>query len=152
MIAEGLRWTVESLQPPGPGRFALQASIAGAHAVAPTFAATDWARVVHLYDLLLAVEPSPVVELNRAAALAIAEGPSAALEIVERLVGEAQLRWYPYVHAIHADLLRRLDRGSEATAAYRAALDLTANEAERDFLRRRISDLDPAAAPQAPDR
>lgn len=152
MIAEGLRWTVESLQPPGPGRFALQAAIAGAHAVAPTFAATDWARVVHLYDLLLAVEPSPVVELNRAAALAIAEGPSAALEIVERLADEAHLRWYPYVHAVRADLLRRLGRGSEATAAYRAALDLTANEAERDFLRRRISDLDPDAATRATDR
>ena len=151
MIAEGLRWTVESLQPAGPGRFALQAAVAGAHAVAPTFAATDWARVVHLYDLLLAVEPSPVVELNRAAALAFAEGPAAALEIVERLAGEAQLRWYPYLHAIRADLLRRLGRGNEATGAYRAALDLTANEAERDFLKRRLSDLDPAAATREPE-
>jgi len=152
MIVEGLRWTVESLQPPRPGRFALQAAIAGAHAVAPTFAATDWARVVHLYDLLLAVEPSPVVELNRAAALAFAEGPAAALGIVERLAGDARLRSYPYVHAVRADLLRRLGRGGEASAAYRAALDLTANGAERDFLQRRINDLDPMAATRAPNR
>ena len=152
MIVEGLRWTVESLQPPRPGRFALQAAIAGAHAVAPTFAATDWARVVHLYDLLLAVEPSPVVELNRAAALAFAEGPAAALGIVERLAGDARLRAYPYVHAVRADLLRRLGRGGEASAAYHAALDLTANGAERDFLQRRINDLDPMAATRAPNR
>ena len=152
MIVEGLRWTVESLQAPQPGRFALQAAIAGAHAVAPTFGATDWARVVHLYDLLLAVEPSPVVELNRAAALAFAEGPAAALAIVERLAGDPRLRSYPYVHAVRADLLRRLGRAGEATTAYRAALDLTANGAERDFLRRRISDLDPVAATRAPNR
>ena len=152
MIVEGLHRTVESLQAPRPGRFALQAAIAGAHAVAPTFAATDWARVVHLYDLLLAVEPSPVVELNRAAALAFAEGPAAALGIVERLAGAARLRSYPYVHAVRADLLRRLGRGDEASAAYRAALDLTANGAERDFLQRRISDLDPVAATRAPNR
>ncbi|WP_369054842.1 RNA polymerase sigma factor [Kineococcus terrestris] len=145
-IVEGLRWTVESLQTPRPGRFALQAAIAGAHAVAPTFAATDWARVVHLYDLLLAVEPSPVVELNRAAALAFAEGPAAALGIVERLAGDARLRAYPYAHAVRADLLRRLGRDGEAAAAYRAALDLTANGAEREFLRRRIDDLDAVAA------
>jgi RNA polymerase sigma-70 factor (ECF subfamily) len=143
MIVEGLRRTVESLQAPRPGRFGLQAAIAGVHAVAPTFAATDWARVVHLYDLLLAVEPSPVVELNRAAALGFAEGPEAALGIVERLAGDARLRSYPYAHAVRADLLRRLGRDAEASAAYRAALDLTANGAERDFLQRRIDDLDP---------
>jgi RNA polymerase sigma-70 factor (ECF subfamily) len=146
MIVEGLRWTVESLQAPRPGRFALQAAIAGTHDVAPTFADTDWARIVHLYDLLLAVEPSPVVELNRAAALAFAEGPAAAIGIVDRLTDDARLRSYPYVHGVRADLLRRLGRGGEASTAYRAALDLTANAAERDFLQRRISDLDSLAA------
>ncbi|MGQ7296451.1 RNA polymerase sigma factor [Quadrisphaera sp. KR29] len=151
MIVEGLRWTVEALQAPRPGRFALQAAIAGAHAVAPTFAATDWARVVHLYDLLLAVEPSPVVELNRAAALAFAEGPAPALEVVERLAGDTRLRAYPYVHAVRADLLRRLGRGVEASAAYRAALDLTANGAERDFLQRRIGDLGLVATAPSPE-
>jgi RNA polymerase sigma-70 factor (ECF subfamily) len=151
MIVEGLRWTVESLRSPRPGRFALQASIAGAHDVAPTFADTDWARIVHLYDLLLTVEPSPVVELNRAAALAFADGPAASIEIVERLTDDPRLRAYPYVHAVRADLPRRLGRGGEASTAYRAALGLTANTAERDFLRRRISDLEPVAA-RAPGR
>jgi RNA polymerase sigma-70 factor (ECF subfamily) len=146
MIVEGLRWTVESLRASRPGRFALQAAIAGAHDVAPTFADTDWARIVHLYDLLLTVEPSPVVELNRAAALAFAEGPAASIEIVERLADDPRLRSYPYVHAVLADLLWRLGRGSEASAAYLAALNLTANAAERDFLQRRISHLDPIAA------
>jgi RNA polymerase sigma-70 factor (ECF subfamily) len=141
MILEGLRHTVHALQDPNPGRFALQAAIAGVHATAPAFDLTDWPRIVHLYDRLLEVEPSPVVELNRAAALAFAEGPAAALEIVDRLAGDARLRWYPYVHAIRADLLRRLGRSGEASAAYRAALDLTANEAERDFLQRRLSDV-----------
>jgi RNA polymerase sigma-70 factor (ECF subfamily) len=145
MIVEGLRWTVESLQAPRPGRFALQAAIAGAHDVAPTFADTDWPRIVHLYDLLMTVEPSPVVELNRAVALAFAEGPAEAIGIVDRLTDDPRLRAYPYVHAVRADLLRRLDRGGEASAAYRAALDLTANAAERDFLVRRISELEPVA-------
>lgn len=141
MIVEGLRWTVESLQTPRPGRFALQAAIAGAHDVAPTFADTDWARIVHLYDLLLTVEPSPVVELNRAAALAFADGPAEAIGIVDRLADDARLRAYPYVFAVRAHLLRQLGRDGEAQGAYRAALDLTANGAERDFLQRRIDDL-----------
>lgn len=146
MIVEGLNWTVESLQVPQPGRFALQAAIAGAHDVAPTFADTDWDRIVHLYDLLLTVEPSPVVELNRAAALAFAQGPAASIGIVDRLVDDPRLRSYPYVHGVRADLLRRLGRDGEASEAYRAALDLTVNAGERDFLLRRISDLEPSAA------
>ncbi|MFN8167710.1 MAG: DUF6596 domain-containing protein [Candidatus Nanopelagicales bacterium] len=149
MIVDGLRWTVGSLQTPRPGRFALQAAIAGVHDVAPTFADTDWGRIVHLYDLLLTVEPSPVVELNRAAALAFAAGPAEAIGIVDRLAGDTRLRSYPYVHAVRADLLRRLGRSGDATAAYRAALDLTANAAERDFLRGRISDLESVAAPSS---
>ena len=141
MIVEGLRHTVEGLRVARPGRFALQAAIAGAHAVAPSFAATDWGGVVHLYDLLLAVEPSPVVELNRASALAFAEGPEAALAVVDRLAGDGRLRAYPYVHAVRADLLRRVGRVEPAVEAYRAALDLTANAAERAFLGRRIAEL-----------
>jgi RNA polymerase sigma-70 factor (ECF subfamily) len=146
MIVDGLRWTVGSLQTPRPGRFALQAAIAGAHDVAPTFADTDWDRIVHLYDLLLTVEPSPVVELNRAAALAFAAGPAEAIGIVDRLAGDTRLRSYPYVHAVRADLLRRLGRSHDAAAAYLSALDLTANAAERDCLRGRISDLESVAA------
>ena len=140
MILEGLRHTVLGLQG-RPGRFALQAAIAGAHATAPAFDLTDWPRIVHLYDLLLVVEPSPVVELNRAAAVAFADGPAPALAVVERLADDPRLRAYPYVHAVRADLLRRLDRPVEAAQSYRAALDLTANGAERDFLQRRLDEL-----------
>ncbi len=140
MILEGLRHTVLGLQG-RPGRFALQAAIAGAHATAPAFDLTDWPRIVHLYDLLLAVEPSPVVELNRAAALAFAEGPGAALEVVDRLAGDPRLRAYPYLHAVRADLLRRLGRSSEAASEYEAALALTANAAEREFLQGRLRQL-----------
>ena len=140
MILEGLRHTVLGLQG-RPGRFALQAAIAGAHATAPAFDLTDWPRIVHLYDLLLAVEPSPVVELNRAAAVAFADGPAPALAVVERLTGDPRLRAYPYLHAVRADLLRRLDRPDQAAQAYRAALALTANAAERAFLQRRLDEL-----------
>ena len=139
-ILEGLRHTVLGLQG-RPGRFALQAAIAGAHATAPAFDLTDWPRIVHLYDLLLAVEPSPVIELNRAAAVAFADGPAPALAVVERLADDPRLRAYPYVHAVRADLLRRLDRPVEAAQSYRATLDLTANGAERDFLQRRLDEL-----------
>ncbi len=140
MILEGLQHTVAALQTPRPGRFGLQAAIAGAHATARSFAETDWARVVHLYDLLLTVEPSPVVELNRAVAVALADGPAPALETVDRLACDPRLRAYPYVHAVRADLLRRLDRPGQAAEAYRAALALTANAAEREFLQRRLDE------------
>src|SRR4051794_20273157 len=141
MILEGLRQTVEGLRARAPGRFALQAAIAGAHSVAPSFAETDWARVVHLYDLLLTVEPSPVVELNRAAALSFASGPAEALEVVDGLAGDPRLRAYPYLHAVRADLLRRLGRRAEACREYEAALALTANAAEREFLHGRLAEL-----------
>jgi len=141
MILEGLRHTVDGLRVPEPGRFALQAAIAGAHAVAPSFAETDWVRVVRLYDLLLTVEPSPVVELNRAAALSFAAGPAAALQVVDRLAGDARLRAYPYLHAVRADLLRQLDRPADAAQEYEAALASTANAAEREFLEGRLTGL-----------
>ena len=143
-ILEGLRLTVDALRVPRPGRFALQAAIAGVHAVAPSFAETDWPRVVRLYDALLAREPSPVVALNRAAALAFAQGPAQGLEAVDELAASeagARLAGYPYLHTTRADLLRRLGRGGEAAAAYEAALALTTNAAERDFLARRRSSL-----------
>src|SRR3954471_3266580 len=141
MIPEGLRQTVEGLRARAPGRFALQAAIAGAHSVAASFAETDWARVVHLYDLLLTVEPSPVVELNRAAALSFASGPAEALEVVDGLAGDPRLRAYPYLHAVRADLLRRLGRRAEPCREYEAALALTASAAEREFLHGRLAEL-----------
>jgi RNA polymerase sigma-70 factor, ECF subfamily len=143
-ILEGLRWTVEALSVPRPGRFAFQAAVAGAHAVAPSFAATDWPRVVRLYDLLLAEEPSPVVELNRAVALAFAQGPDAGLAELDRLAADGRLSAYPYLPAARADLLRRLGRDAEAAAAYEQALGLTTNEAEREFLTRRLAERAPS--------
>jgi len=147
MILEGLRYTVEGLRVPTPGRFALQAAIAGAHAVAPSFAETDWARIVHLYDLLLTVEPSPVVALNRAAALSFAAGPGEALEVVDTLAGDPRLRAYPYLHVVRADLLRRLGRPGDAAGEYEAALALTANAAEREFLHGRLTELGSPGVP-----
>jgi RNA polymerase sigma-70 factor (ECF subfamily) len=145
-LLEGLRYTIEALSVPRPGRFALQAAIAGAHAVAPSFAETDWRRVVRLYDLLLAEEPSPVVALNRAAALAFADGPAAALAELDRLDGDARLSGYPYLAAARADLLRRMGRVQEAAAAYQRAIALTSNVAELEFLGRRLHELETPAS------
>jgi RNA polymerase sigma-70 factor, ECF subfamily len=144
-IVEGLRYTVESLSVPRPGRFALQAAIAGAHAVARTFAETDWARVVHLYDLLLEQEPSPVVELNRAAALAFAEGAVVGLAELDRLARDGRLAGYPYLPAARAELLRRLGRDVDAASAYESAMALTTNAAEREFLAGRRAALSTSA-------
>jgi RNA polymerase sigma-70 factor (ECF subfamily) len=100
---------------------------------------TDWRQVVLLYDHLLALTPSPVVALNRAVAVAEVEGPEVALALVDGLVpGGASMAGYHLFHAVRADLLRRLDRGPEAADAYRRALDLAGNDAERDLLRRRL--------------
>jgi len=144
-IMEGLRYTVEALTRPRPGRFALQAAIAGAHVVAPTFEATDWPRVVHLYDLLLEQEPSPVVALNRAAAVAFRSGPAAGLAELDLLAADPRLAGYPYLPAARADLLRRLGRPDEAARAYADAIELTTNAAELEFLRRRLAESAPGA-------
>ncbi len=138
-IAEGHRLVVAALRGGNAGRFALQAAIASLHATAPTYDGTDWEQVLVLYDELLKVWPSPVVALNRAVAVAMVSGPAAALRDVEELEGDDRLSRYRYLPAIKADLLRRLDRRPEAVAAYRQALALAENEAERAFLIRRIS-------------
>jgi RNA polymerase sigma-70 factor (ECF subfamily) len=139
-IAEGHRLVVAALRGGNAGRFALQAAIAALHATAPTYDDTDWEQVLVLYDELLKVWPSPVVALNRAVAVAMVSGPAAALRDVEELEGDDRLFRYRYLPAIKADLLRRLDRRPEAVAAYRQALVLAKNEAERAFLIRRISE------------
>jgi RNA polymerase sigma-70 factor (ECF subfamily) len=118
------------------GPYALQAAIAGEHARAATAEETDWAQIAHLYGGLERAAPSPVVTLNRAVAVAMAEGPEAGLEIVDAIEG---LDAYQHLHAARADLLRRLGRCDEAAAAYRNALELTANEAERVFLEARLA-------------
>jgi RNA polymerase sigma-70 factor (ECF subfamily) len=124
-----------------PGRFLLQAAIAGAHDEAPSWAATDWPGIVLLYDRLRAVWPSPVVEVNRAVAVAFATGPEDGLALLDALSGRDELRAWHYLPAARADLLRRLGRGTEAAEAYTAALALVSDGAERAFLRRRLAEV-----------
>jgi RNA polymerase sigma-70 factor (ECF subfamily) len=140
-IEEGHRLVLGALRGGDPGRFGLQVAIAALHAVAPSYAETDWPQVLTLYDELLRVWPSPVVALNRAVAVAMVRGPEVALEEVELLEREGRLSGYRYLPATKADLLRRLGRYPEAVVAYRAALDLTDNEAERAFLSDRLAGL-----------
>ena len=140
-IEEGHQLVLEAVRGGRPGRFALQAAIAALHAQAPSYAETDWAQVLGLYDALLRVWPSPVVALNRSVALAMVRGPEAALVEIEALESDGRLAAYRYLAATKADLQRRLGRTSEAVASYRTALALTDNELERAFLRGRLSEL-----------
>jgi RNA polymerase sigma-70 factor, ECF subfamily len=140
-IAEGtaLLRRATSAGPIGP--YTLQAAIAAAHAQAPTAEATDWDRIVGLYDLLARADPSPVVELNRAVAVAMRDGPAPGLALVDALLAGGQLDAYHLAHAARADLLGRLGRTSEAYAAYRRALELARQEPERRSIRRRLRRL-----------
>jgi RNA polymerase sigma-70 factor (ECF subfamily) len=136
LIAEGQELVRRCLRWNMPGSYQIQAAINAVHSDAATAADTDWGQILRLYDQLLAIEPSPVVALNRAVAVAEVHGPAAALDLVDALNLD---RHYMY-HAIRADLLRRLGRTAAADEAYRAALERTANPAEQEFLRGRISD------------
>ncbi len=124
-----------------PGRFALQAAIAAVHAQAPSYDRTDWAEVVGLYDELLRVWPSPVVALNRAVAVSMVDGPAAGLEALAAVEADGRLAGYRYLPATKADMLRRLGRTDQAALAYRAALALADNDAEREFLTARLDAL-----------
>jgi RNA polymerase sigma-70 factor, ECF subfamily len=145
LVDEGRALVVDALRGGRPGRFALQAAIAAVHVEAPSYEETDWPQVVALYDELLRVWPSPVVALNRAVALAEAAGPAAALVEVEALTGDPRLAEYHYLPAARADLLRRLGRYGEAAEAYRDALALVGNDAERDFLLGRLDEVEASA-------
>ena len=140
-IGEGVALVREALQRRPPGRFALQAAIAAVHAEAPTWADTDWREIAALYDLLAQVWPSPVVALNRAVAMGIADGPAAGLAALDALRDEPQLAGYGYAAAARADFLRRLGRSEEARAAYEEALLLTENDVEREFLAGRLKEV-----------
>jgi RNA polymerase sigma-70 factor, ECF subfamily len=140
-ITEAHRLVDRALCAGPPGRYVLQAAIASLHAQAPSVAETDWAQIVTLYGELLERWPSPVVALNRAIAVAMVDGPAAALPEIEALARDERLAGYRYVHAARADMLRRLGRGEEAAAAYREALALTANRAEREFIEARLGEL-----------
>ncbi len=141
LIAEGTALVERALVSGRAGPYALQAAIAAVHGEAPTAAATDWAQIVALYDLLLELDPSPVVALNRAVAVAMHDGPEAGLAAVDTLLARGELADYHLAHAARADLCRRLGRTEEARAAYRRALELVRQAPERRFLERRLAEL-----------
>jgi RNA polymerase sigma-70 factor (ECF subfamily) len=140
-IAEGSQLVRNALGSRRIGPYTLQAAIAAVHGQAATPADTDWAQIVGLYDVLLRVEPSPVVELNRAAAVAMRDGPQAGLALVDALLARGELAHYHLAHAARAELCRRLARPVEARAAYERALALVQQEPERRFLQRRLAEL-----------
>jgi RNA polymerase sigma-70 factor (ECF subfamily) len=139
-IAEALP-LVEEAFAVGPGSFAVQAAIAAEHCRAATAEETDWPRIVLLYDLLERIQPSPVVSLNRAVAVAMAEGPEAGLSIIDSVAASGHLDGYHLLHAARADLLRRLGLAVEAVKNYERALELVTNESERRYLRRRLREV-----------
>lgn len=141
LIAEGTALVERALVSGRAGPYALQAAIAAVHAEAPTAAATDWAQIVALYDLLLRLDPSPVVELNRAVAIAMHDGPAAGLAAVDAILARGHLADYHLAHAARADLCRRMGRTGEAMAAYQRALELVRQAPERRFLARRLAEL-----------
>jgi RNA polymerase sigma-70 factor (ECF subfamily) len=140
-IAEGVALLERSLGSHRFGPYTLQASIAAVHAEAATAAATDWPQIVGLYDVLLKIDPSPLVELNRAAAVAMRDGPSAGLELIDALLDRGELRDYVHAHSARADLLRRMGMKEEARVSYRRALELARAEPQRRFIERRIAEL-----------
>ena len=146
-IAEGSGLVDRALRTARPGPYQLQAAIAALHDAAPSADATDWPQILALYDALLAASPTPVVELNRAVALAMVQGPAVGLAVMDRLAADGALAGYAYLHAGRADLLRRLGRAAESRDAYTRAAALTTNAAEQAFLARRLADL-----LSAPDR
>jgi RNA polymerase sigma-70 factor (ECF subfamily) len=141
LIAEGRALVERALGTRRFGAYSIQAAIAAVHAGAPTVQATDWRQIVALYDALLAINPSPVVELNRAVAVAMRGGPAAGLALIDAVLGRGDLTGYHLAHAARADLLRRLGRRDEARAAYERALELAQQEPERRFLKKRLSQL-----------
>lgn len=140
-ITEGIALVQRTLSIGQVGPYTIQAAIAAAHAQAPTAAATDWGQIVSLYTLLLQAEPSPVIELNRAVAIAMRDGPSTGLELVDGILARGDLDTYHLAHAARADLCRRLGRTKEARISYERALSLTQQEPERRFLEKRLSEL-----------
>ena len=140
-IAEGTALVEQALSSRRFGPYTLQAAIAAVHAEAPDAAATDWAQIAGLYDVLMRADPSPIVELNRAVAVAMRDGPEAGLALVDAILARGDLSDYRLVHAARADLCRRLGRSAEAREAYQRALALTRQEPERRFLERRLAEL-----------
>jgi len=141
LIAEGMALVERAMGSRRFGPYTLQAAIAAVHAQASTPEATDWAQIVGLYDVLARVEPSPVIELNRAVAVAMRDGPEAGLELIDEILRRGELADYHFAHAARADLCRRLGRTREARASYERALELARQEPEKRFLERRLAEL-----------
>jgi RNA polymerase sigma-70 factor, ECF subfamily len=141
-IGEGKALVARALSSRRFGPYTLQAAIASVHADAPDVAATDWKQVAALYDVLMRVEPSPVVELNRAVAMAMRDGPDAGLALIDAILARGDLVDYHLAHAARADLCRQLGRTAEARASYEMALTLVRQDPERRFLERRLAELD----------
>ena len=140
-IAEGVALVERAMRSRHFGPYTLQAAIAALHAEAPSAEATDWAEIVGLYDVLLRAEPSPVVELNRAAAVAMRDGPETGLRLIDRLLARGELADYAPAHSARAELCRRLQRNEEAIQAYQRALELTSQASQRRFLEGRLTEL-----------
>lgn len=140
-IAEGRALVERALATRQIGPYVLQAAISAVHAEAPSAAATDWAQIVGLYDVLARLEPSPIVALNRAVAVAMRDGPAAGLALVEEILAGGELADYRLAHAARADLCRRVGKVAEARISYQRALELTQQAPERRFLERRLADL-----------
>jgi RNA polymerase sigma-70 factor (ECF subfamily) len=141
LIAEGCALVERALAGGTAGTYSLQAAIAAVHAEAATAEATDWAQIVALYDLLAQIEPSPVVELNRAVAVAMRDGPAAGLELIDAILARGDLAGYHLAFAARGELCRRLGRTADARAAFEAALERAGSEPERRLLRRRLAEL-----------
>jgi RNA polymerase sigma-70 factor (ECF subfamily) len=141
-IAEGARLVEQALRRPGvPSPYAVQAAIAALHAQAKSWRETDWRQIVGLYDVLMRLQPSPVIALNHAAAISMVDGPQAALNLVDSLAAREKLAGYHLLPAVRADLLVKLERNDEAKAAYRDAIALAKLEPERHWLERRLKEL-----------
>jgi RNA polymerase sigma-70 factor (ECF subfamily) len=143
-IVEGCALVERALTGRRVGPFTLQAAIGAVHAEARTAGDTDWAQIVGLYDVLVRADPSPVVELNRAAAIAMRDGPAAGLAIVDAILGRGELDSYHLAHSARAELCRRLGRIADARASYERALALVKQEPERNFLEKRLRELPPS--------
>jgi RNA polymerase sigma-70 factor (ECF subfamily) len=140
-IAEGLAHSEAAIRANANGPYAIQSAIAAAHSRAERADTTDWRAIAALYAQLASIRPSPVVELNRAVAVAMAEGPAAGLELIDELAAGGELRDYYLMWSARADLLRRLGRWSEAAESYRAALSRVGSAPERRFIRRRLEEM-----------
>ncbi|WP_447969840.1 RNA polymerase sigma factor [Nitrospira sp. M1] len=140
-ITEGLSLVQQALSKGMVGSYTLQAAIAAIHAQASRSVETDWTQIIGLYDLLIQVEPSPVIELNRAVAVAMRDGPLEGLSLIDAILARGDLKNYHLVHAARADLCRRLERTAEARVSYERALSLTKQDPERRFLHRRLAEL-----------